>query len=456
MATAKCAEMATTKRAEMTTTKRAAWIRRLDSRTANFEAKLRPLLAPAGGVEVEKTVAEIIARIRRGGLPALRKIAARLDGWRAPSAAGFEIPTAAIDAAPKSIAPELLRALTDAARRIERFHRAQKKSEKPDFRHIDGDGNIAEWVSSPLARVGVYAPGGRAAYPSTVLMCAIPARVAGVGEIALATPPAANGEVAPAVLAAAKIARVDRVFRIGGAQAICALAWGIGAPKVDKIAGPGNAFVAAAKRQLFGEVGIDSIAGPSEVLIVADEAAPPRRIAFDMLAQAEHDESAQAILLSPAPQLLRAVERELQAALAAAPRARIAARALAARGALILCRDLAEAQTVANRFAPEHAQVMAGRRSRGIARGLVAASIFVGVDSSAVFGDYGAGPNHVLPTGGGARFSSPLGVADFMRKHARIEIKNPRRLAATAAALAAAEGLFAHADSAALRRQPAR
>jgi histidinol dehydrogenase len=339
-----------------------------------------------------------------------------------------------------------------AAKRLRRYAEQQRAE---SFEWTDEDGSVLGQRVSALERVGIYVPGGKASYPSSVLMNAIPAKVAGVDEIIM-TAPAPAGALNPLVLAAAAIAGVDRVFRVGGAHAVAALAYGTQSiPAVDKIVGPGNAYVAAAKRQVFGQVGIDMVAGPSEVLIISDGSVDPHWLALDMCAQAEHDELAQSLLLSPDAAHLDAVAAALQAELALQPRAEIIAKSLAGRGALIQVADIDEAMQLANQLAPEHLELALLDADQRVDQVRHAGAIFVGAMSPEAMGDYCAGPNHVLPTARTARFASPLGVHDFQKRSRvlRISAKGAQRLGPAAAILARGEGLEAHARSAEVRAQ---
>ena len=341
-------------------------------------------------------------------------------------------------------------ALTEAAARIRRYHERQRQD---SWQYVDDDGSVLGQRITPLDRVGVYVPGGKASYPSSVLMNTIPARVAGVSEIAMAVP-APSGALNPLVLAAAGVAGVDEVWTVGGAQAIAALAFGAGEIRpVDKVVGPGNRYVAAAKRLVFGVVGIDMIAGPSEIVIVCDGSAPAEWIAMDLFSQAEHDEEARAILISPDAEFLDRVEREIEARLPTLERAGIVARSLAAHGALIEVRDLEEAMALVNRLAPEHLELSVADAGRWVDSVRHAGAMFLGAHTPEAFGDYCAGPNHVLPTGRTARFSSPLGVYDFQKRTSVIGCtpRGARRLAGVASTLARGEALTAHARSAELR-----
>ncbi|MGI9310031.1 MAG: histidinol dehydrogenase [bacterium] len=424
----------------------------LDRADADFERALAKLLArdDEHARAVEREVAEIIKAVRRDGDAALLELTARFDGASPTDAAALELPREAIDAALEQVPMEVADALRAAAERIERFHRreiAQSWSvEEPDGTRL------GQRVGA-LARVGVYVPGGKAAYPSSALMTVIPARVAGVGEIVMAMP-ARDGAINPAALAAAALAGVDRVFALGGAQAIAALAYGTATvPAVDKIVGPGNAFVAAAKRQVFGQVGIDSIAGPSEVVVVCDQSADSDWVAMDLFAQAEHDQRAQSIAITDSDAMIAAIRSSVEKLLPQMARREIIARALESHGALIKATDLRDAIAISNRIAPEHLELMVAQPQPLLDAVGCAGAIFVGAHSAEVFGDYCAGPNHVLPTAGAARFASPLGVHDFQKRSSVIELsaRGAARLAPLAATLARCEGLDAHARSAEYR-----
>jgi len=398
---------------------------------------------------VEPAVRAILDDVRRRGDRAVADATARFDRVRLkPAERTIERAQmrSALDALPKAE----LRALRLAAKRIRDFHRHQKER---SFRYRDALGVTLGQEIRPLRRVGLYVPGGQAFYPSSVLMNALPARVAGVKEIVAVSPPHAGGE-SPALLAAAYLASVDRIHRVGGAQAVAALAYGTATiPRVDKIVGPGNIYVATAKRLVSGIVGIDMIAGPSEVLIVADAQADAELIAADMLAQAEHDADASAIVVTPSARLAAAVERALDEQLATLPRASLAARALRANGAILVVKNLDAAIALANELAPEHLELALRDAARYVARIEHAGAIFVGESTPEAFGDYLAGPNHVLPTGGTARFSSPLGVYDFVKRTSVIQAP-PRalaRLAEPVLRLAKMEGLDAHGAAVARR-----
>ena len=417
-----------------------------------FERELRALLAwrDQSAEQAERVAAEVIADVCAHGDEALLRLSARYDGLALTDAAALELPRGELDAALRTLPAADRAALEAAAARIRRYHERQPIGA---FEYTDEFGNRLGQRVTPLRRVGVYVPGGQAAYPSTVLMTVVPARVAGVGEV-VATVPTPRGRRSLHVLAALRIAGADRVFTIGGAQAIAALAHGTATvPRVDKIVGPGGALVAAAKRLVFGPVGIDLIAGPSEVVIVSDGTAPPRWLALDMLAQAEHDADAQAVLVSPDRAHLDAVWAQMRQALAVMPRRAIIRRSLAARGALIAVRDLAHACEVANRFAPEHLELAVRDAERWLPAIRHAGAVFVGARAAEVLGDYSAGPSHVLPTFGTARYASPLSVVDFQTRTSvvRCDPSSAAPLARIAATIAQAEGLTAHAKAAAAR-----
>ncbi len=427
-------------------------ISRLDSAAPDFGARLRSLLAhePEQDERIAQTVAEIIAAVRERGDVALLEYTRRFDRVEVSAAADLEIPAAELGSALAGLAPEVRLALETAAARVRAFHERQL-AVSWSYQEVDGT-RLGQRVT-PLERVGIYVPGGRAAYPSSVLMNAVPAKVAGVGEIIMVVP-TPDGVRNQAVLAAAAIAGVDRVFAVGGAQAVAALAYGTATvPGVDKIVGPGNAYVAEAKRRVFGKVGIDMIAGPSEIVVICDGNTPPDWIAMDMFAQAEHDELAQAILISPSRSFLDAVEQSIGRLLATMPRRAVIARSLADRGALVAVSDLAEACAIADQIAPEHLEISAQDAPRWAEQIRHAGAIFLGEYSSESLGDYCAGPNHVLPTMRTARFSSPLGVYDFQKRTSIIEVSRDgaRKLGKIAATLARAEGLEAHARSAEMR-----
>ncbi len=427
-------------------------IRRLDSAAPQFAAELAALAAfeSAQDSGVDVAVAAIISDVRARGDAAVLDWTAKFDRLSAPSVAALEITAAEMRVAFDSLPSAQRSALETAAARIRAFHERQKQA---SWSFRDPDGSEFGQRVTPLDRVGVYVPGGKAAYPSTVLMNVIPAHVAGVAEIVMVVP-APGGARNPLVLAAAHLAGVSRAFTIGGAQAIAALAYGTATiPAVDKICGPGNAYVAAAKRRVFGTVGIDMIAGASEILVIGDASANPDWVAMDLFAQAEHDELAQAILVTPEPSLLEAVAASAQRQIADMPRRAIIAASFANRGALIRVRDLDEAVAVSNQVAPEHLELAVADPAALLPKIRHAGAIFMGHYGSESLGDYCAGPNHVLPTGRTARFSSPLGVYDFQKRSSVLNLSPAaaQTLGPVAAALAYGEGLPAHARSAEYR-----
>jgi len=427
-------------------------VRRLDARAPEFEAELTRIIAfeAAQDDTIDAAVAAIIADVRARGDAALLELTAKFDGVRARTVAELEIPAAEMRRAFEALREAERSALRTAAERIRAYH---EKQLLVSWSSRDNDGSEFGQKVTPLDRVGVYVPGGKAAYPSSVLMNVIPARVAGVAEIAMVVP-TPGGVRNPLVLAAAHLAGVWRAFTIGGAQAIAALAYGTASvPPVDKICGPGNAYVAAAKRRVFGAVGIDMVAGTSEVLVIADGSANADWVAMDLFAQAEHDELAQAILVTADTLMLEAVAASMERQLAAMPRRSIIAAALARRGALILVENLDAACALANRIAPEHLELAVADPHALLPKIRHAGAIFVGHRSSEALGDYCAGPNHVLPTGRTARFSSPLGVYDFQKRSSVLDIsaEAARKLGPIAATLARGEGLDAHARSALYR-----
>lgn len=424
-------------------------ISRLNSAEPEFDAALNALLdrAPEADPAVTATVSEVITEVRRRGDAALVEYTNRFDRRELVSGAELEVSPAERVAAWQSLPAALREALETSAARI-RTYALRQKLEGWEF--SDSHGNRLGQRVTAMDRVGLYVPGGKAAYPSSVLMNAIPAKVAGVGELVMVVP-APDGELSPAVLGAAHLAGVDRVFTIGGAQAVAALAYGTETvPPVDKIVGPGNAYVAAAKRLVFGRVGIDSIAGPSEIVVICDGKTDPDWIAMDLFSQAEHDEVAQSILISPDAEYLDAVHAAMQRRLAELPRAAIVRQALAGRGALIAVRDLAEAAEVSNRIAPEHLELSVAEPRLLLEQVRHAGAVFLGRHTPEAFGDYCAGPNHVLPTSRAARFSNPLGVYEFQKRTSLIECspEGAKLLAPVAGIVADAEGLAAHAASA--------
>lgn len=424
-------------------------VRRLDTRAADFSAQLDALLdrAPEASVEVARVVDEIVAEIRMRGDAALVELSNRFDRRNIKSVNEFEVPKAEWQQAWDMQPADLRAALEAAAARIRAYAEHQKLA---PFAFTDELGNTLGQEVRALQRVGIYVPGGKAAYPSSVLMNAIPARVAGVDEIIMVVP-APGGELNPVVLAAAHLAGVDRIFTVGGAQAVAALAYGTATiPAVDKIVGPGNAYVAAAKRAVFGRVGIDSIAGPSEIVVISDAGSDPRWIAMDLFSQAEHGEDSESILISPDAEFLDRVAAAMAERVTSLPREAIVRASISARGALILVRDLIEACAVSNHIAPEHLELAVDAPRSLIAKIRHAGAIFVGRHTPEAFGDYCAGPNHVLPTSRAARFSNPLGVYEFQKRSSLIECtpQGAKTLAQIAGRIADAEGLQAHAQSA--------
>ena len=430
-------------------------IRRLSTASADFEAEFQRLQHWSAETDaaIETRVAEIIADVRARGDAAVLALTARFDGVQAASVAQLEIGAAELQAAFDGLPAAQRSALQAAAARVRDYHQRQLEATSRSWSYRDADGSLLGQKVTPLDRVGIYVPGGRAAYPSSVLMNAIPAQVAGVGEIVMVVP-TPKGERNALVLAAAHVAGVHRVFTVGGAQAVAALAYGTATIlRVDKITGPGNAYVASAKRRVFGQVGIDMIAGPSEILVLADGSTPAEWVAMDLFSQAEHDELAQSILLSPDPAYLAAVHAAIERLLPAMPRREVIRASLEGRGALILTRSMEEACEISNRIAPEHLEVSSREPGRWEPLLRHAGAIFLGAYTSESLGDYCAGPNHVLPTSGTARFSSPLGVYDFVKRSSLIEVSaaGAQVLGPIAAELAYGEGLQAHARAAELR-----
>jgi len=428
---------------------------RLSTLDASFEADFKARLHWSADADaaIEERVAEILADVQARGDAAVLDYTQRFDGLTAASVQALELTQAELKAAFEGLPAAQRTALQAAATRVRSYHEAQKKASGESWSYRDQDGTLLGQKVTPLDRVGIYVPGGKAAYPSSVLMNAIPAHVAGVGEIIMVVP-TPRGEKNPLVLAAAYVAGVSRVFTIGGAQAVAALAYGTATvPAVDKITGPGNAYVAAAKRRVFGTVGIDMIAGPSEILVLADGSTPADWVAMDLFSQAEHDELAQSILLSPDAAYIDAVQAAIDRLLPALPRAAIIAKSLTDRGALIHTRSMEEACTLSNRVAPEHLEVSSHAPNKWEPLLKHAGAIFLGAYTSESLGDYCAGPNHVLPTSGTARFSSPLGVYDFQKRSSLIEVSEAgaQVLGPVAAELAYGEGLQAHARAAEFR-----
>ena len=427
-------------------------IRRLDTATLGAPGVARMLDRPPAAVDadIHRRVEEIVSGVRDKGDAALLEFTERFDRV-ALTPGELAVTAGEMEAAEGAVGAATMRALRYAADRIERFHR---ESAPRSWRMTDALGSRLGQEVRPLDRVAVYVPGGRAAYPSTVLMTVIPARVAGVKEIVLVSPPSPDKSLNPAVLAAARVAGVTEAYRIGGAQAVAALAYGTETiRRVDKIVGPGNIYVALAKSRVFGDVGIDMIAGPSEVMVVADVSADPEWVAADLLAQAEHDPMARAVLLAPSRALIDAVAAAAERQLAALPRREIAEAALRAHGALVLTRSLEEAVEVANLLAPEHLELQVADPDALLARVRNAGAVFLGRYTPEVVGDYVAGPNHVLPTGGTARFASALGTEDFVKRLSVIQYAPAglRDAGPHVAELARVEGLDGHGAAAAIR-----
>jgi histidinol dehydrogenase len=427
---------------------------RLRTTDAGFDAALAARLHWSADKDagIEQVVADILADVRRRGDAAVLEYTNRFD-MKAGSLLELELRRGELKAAFAGLPGKQRGALETAAARVRSYHEAQKKACGESWSYRDADGTLLGQKVTPVDRVGIYVPGGKAAYPSSVLMNAIPAQVAGVGEIVMVVP-TPRGERNPLVLAAAHVAGVTRAFTIGGAQAIGALAYGTETvPRVDKITGPGNAYVASAKRRVFGQVGIDMIAGPSEILVLADGSTPPDWVAMDLFSQAEHDELAQSILLCPDAAYIEQVQAAIDRLLPEMPRSEIISKSLTGRGALIRTRSMEEACEISNRIAPEHLEIASGEPHRWEPLLRHAGAIFLGAFTSESLGDYCAGPNHVLPTSTTARFSSPLGVYDFQKRSSIIEVSEAgaQTLGAIAAELAYGEGLQAHARAAEMR-----
>jgi histidinol dehydrogenase len=427
----------------------------LSTADAQFDAQFKARLHWSADTDaaIEQRVADILADVQARGDAAVLEYTARFDGLNATDMKALELTQAELKAAFDSIPAEQREALQAAARRVRSYHEAQKKASGESWTYRDEDGTLLGQKVTPLDRVGIYVPGGKAAYPSSVLMNAIPAHVAGVGEIIMVVP-TPKGEKNALVLAAAYVAGVTRAFTIGGAQAVAALAYGTETiPAVHKITGPGNAYVAAAKRRVFGTVGIDMIAGPSEILVLADGSTPADWVAMDLFSQAEHDELAQSILLCPDAAYIAEVQQSINRLLGEMPRAEIIAKSLTGRGALIHTRSMEEACEISNRIAPEHLEVSSRDPHQWEPLLKHAGAIFLGAYTSESLGDYCAGPNHVLPTSGTARFSSPLGVYDFQKRSSLIEVseQGAQALGQIASVLAHGEGLQAHARAAEMR-----
>ncbi|MDB5892371.1 MAG: hisD [Polaromonas sp.] len=445
---------------------------RISTVEATFDAQFKARLHWSADTDaaIEQRVADILADVQQRGDAAVLDYTARFDGLSASSMADLELTQADFRAAFDAIPVAQRAALQAAAARVRHYHEAQKKASGESWSYRDEDGTLLGQKVTPLDRVGIYVPGGKAAYPSSLLMNAIPAHVAGVQEIIMVVPTPVRGSLATGgsgsqaasskgernelVLAAAYVAGVTRAFTIGGAQAVAALAYGTQTvPRVDKITGPGNAYVASAKKRVFGTVGIDMIAGPSEILVLADGTTPPDWVAMDLFSQAEHDELAQSILLCPDAAYIDAVQGAINRLLPGMPRAEIIARSLNGRGALIHTRSMQEACEISNRIAPEHLEVSSRDPHQWEPLLKHAGAIFLGAYTSESLGDYCAGPNHVLPTSGTARFSSPLGVYDFQKRSSIIEVSEAgaQTLGRIAAELAYGEGLQAHARAAEMR-----
>jgi histidinol dehydrogenase len=443
----------------------------LSTASAEFEVQFNAKLHWSADADaaIEQRVADILADVKKRGDAAVLDYTAKFDGLAVSSMAELELTQADFKAAFDSLPTAQRDALQAATRRVRSYHEAQKKANGESWSYRDEDGSLLGQKVTPLDRVGIYVPGGKAAYPSSLIMNAVPAHVAGVQEIIMVVPTPVRGSVATGgsgaataaqgerndlVLAAAYVAGVTRAFTIGGAQAIAALACGTATvPKVDKITGPGNAYVASAKKRVFGTVGIDMIAGPSEILIIADGTTPPDWVAMDLFSQAEHDELAQSILLCPDMDYINAVQASITKLLPEMPRKAIIAKSLNDRGALIHTRSMEEACDISNRIAPEHLEISSNNPHQWEPLLKHAGAIFMGAYTSESLGDYCAGPNHVLPTSGTARFSSPLGVYDFQKRSSLIEVseQGAQVLGKIAAELAYGEGLQAHARAAQMR-----
>ena len=448
-------------------------LRQLSTADAGFEADFQRLLHWSAETDaaIEGRVAQILADVRTRGDAAVLELTARFDGLQAPSMAALEIGPDELRAALGRITPAQRAALEQAAARVRSYHERQREACCQSWSYRDADGTLLGQKVTPLDRVGIYVPGGKAAYPSSLIMNAVPAHVAGVAEIIMVVPTPVRGSVATGgsggataavgerndlVLAAAAVAGVSRAFTIGGAQAVAALAYGTqSVPRVDKITGPGNAYVASAKKHVFGQVGIDMIAGPSEILVLADGSAPADWVAMDLFSQAEHDELAQSILLCPDAAYIAAVREAIERLLPGMPRRDVIRASLEGRGALIHTRSMEEACAISNRIAPEHLEISSKDPHRWEPLLRHAGAIFLGAFTSESLGDYCAGPNHVLPTSGTARFSSPLGVYDFVKRSSLIEVSEcgAQVLGPIAAELAYGEGLQAHARAAEMRLQ---
>jgi histidinol dehydrogenase len=427
-------------------------IRKLSTTDVDFDAQLEQLLAweSVSDDAVNDVVKQVIADIRSRGDLALMDFTSRFDGWEAKAPSDLAIPVERLKQAWEGLSAEQQQALQHAADRVKAYAEHQKMD---SWQYTEADGTVLGQKVTPLDRVGLYVPGGKAAYPSSVLMNALPAKVAGVKELVMVVP-TPRGEVNELVLAAAHVCGVDKVFAVGGAQAVAALAYGTeSVPPVDKIVGPGNIYVATAKRTVFGQVGIDMIAGPSEILVICDGQTDPDWVAMDLFSQAEHDEDAQSILLCPDADYLKQVEASIEKLLPSMQRREIIETALRARGALIHCRDMDEAAKVSNFISPEHLELSVAEPDKYVDKIKNAGAIFMGRHTCESLGDYCAGPNHVLPTSRTARFSSPLGVYDFQKRSSLIMVSDEgsQTLGRTASILARGEGLEAHARSAEYR-----
>ena len=425
------------------------------SASADFEQKFtaRQHWSSSQDAAIESRVAEILADVQKRGDAAVLDYTERFDRLQASSMQELELTQAELKAAYDGLPEQQRDALTQAAARVSSYHEAQKKACGESWSYRDADGSLLGQKVTPIDRAGIYVPGGKASYPSSVLMNAIPAHVAGVGEIIMVVP-TPGGEKNNLVLAAAYVAGVTRAFTVGGAQAVAALAFGTATiPKVDKITGPGNAYVAAAKRSVFGTVGIDMIAGPSEILVIADGSTPPDWAAMDLFSQAEHDELAQSILLCPSQTYIDQVLSSITRLLPEMPRKAIIEKSLTDRGMFILTRSMEEACEISNRIAPEHLEISSNEPHKWEPLLKHAGAIFMGAYTSESLGDYCAGPNHVLPTSGTARFSSPLGVYDFQKRSSLIEVSEAgaQTLGKIASVLAHGEGLTGHARAAEMR-----
>lgn len=427
-------------------------MRRLDTTQQDFETRLKALrsLQEDSSKEVERRVADIIREVRDRGDVALLEYTAQFDRLSVPLASELEISSQRLSSALNTIDKSHREALQYAGNRIRSYHEKQRQE---TWQYRDDLGNLLGQRITPLASAGIYVPGGKASYPSSVLMNALPAKVAGVEQVIMVVP-APDGVLSDLVLAAAKIAGVDRLFTIGGAQAVAALAYGTESiPSVDKIVGPGNIYVATAKRQVFGQVGIDMVAGPSEILVICDGSTDPDWVAMDLFSQAEHDEQAQSLLLCPDAAFLEQVKVSIERLLPDMERADIIRQSLEARGAMIQTRDLSEAVRISNQIAPEHLELSVGDPEALLPAVQHAGAIFMGRYTSETLGDYCAGPNHVLPTAGSARFSSPLGVYDFQKRSSLIMCSEQgvQELGRMASVLGRGESLTAHARSAEMR-----